>query len=72
LIEATLLKTQPTLKPNKKSKPKVLGLKESKVCKEALSILEIKNAISKLGLEYKTINEVDIYNIIEYILSNKE
>jgi len=53
------------------SKPIFTNNKDNKKSK-TLSIYEIKEAIESLNLEYKQINEIDIYNIFQFIKESKK
>ncbi len=59
MLKGIILDTAPKIKIKNK-------LKESKV-----SIIEINRAIKDLDLKYKRLDEIDLYNIFNYILSKK-
>ena len=67
MIEATFVDE---IKPLKEISKESVKLKKSQklACKELFSIEAINEAIDKLELKYKSLNECDVYNIIEYIL----
>ena len=67
MIEATFVDE---IKPLKVISKERIKLKKSQklACKELFSIEAINEAIDKLDLKYKSLNECDVYNIIEYIL----
>ena len=67
MIEATFVDE---IKPLKAISKESIKLKKSQklICKELFSIEAINEAIDKLDLKYKSLNECDVYNIIEYIL----
>ncbi len=67
MIEATFAKE---IKPLKEIPKNNVKLKKSQklACKEIFTIEAINDAIDKLNLKYKSLDECDVYNIIEYIL----
>jgi len=62
LIKATLLK----------EKPNIALDKSSKASNGTFSIDSINQAFKELDLQYKRVDEVDVYNLIEYLSSKKE
>ena len=62
MIKATLLR----------KKPKIALDKSSKVSNGTFSIDSISQAFKELNLQYKRVDEVDVYNLIEYLSSKKE
>ncbi len=55
-----------------KKKPKI-KLKNKVKSDINIDILSIKEAMETLGIKYKRVDEIDIYNIYQFILnSNKE
>jgi hypothetical protein len=60
VLKATLLKKRPKLKK--------ISKKES----DSLNIEDIKVAIEIFNLKYKRVDEIDIYNIINYLDSYKK
>ena len=62
MIKATLLK----------EKPKISLDKSSKASNGTFSIDSINQAFKELDLQYKRVDEVDVYNLIEYLSSKKE
>jgi len=62
LIKATLLS----------KKPNIALDKSSKASNGTFSIDSINQAFKELDLQYKRVDEVDVYNLIEYLSSKKE
>jgi len=62
LIKATLLS----------KKPEISLDKSSKASNGTFSIDSINQAFKELDLKYKRVDEVDVYNLIEYLSSKKE
>ena len=62
MIKATLLS----------KKPKISLDKSSKASNGTFSIDSINQAFKELDLQYKRVDEVDVYNLIEYLSSKKE
>ena len=60
MLKATLLKKRPKFKK--------ISKKES----DSLNIEDIKVAIEIFNLKYKRVDEIDIYNIINYLDSYKK
>ena len=61
MLKATLLNKKPNFKPSKDSKKA-----------EVIKIEQISKAIDRLGLKYKRVDEMDIYNIIEYLSKEEQ
>lgn len=59
MLKATLLKCKPE------------RLFETSKPKEGIKVEDIKEAIDKLDLKYKRVDEVDIYNILAFLKEQK-
>ena len=69
MLKATLLKDVPNFEDKKIMEDKTkIEKKEYNICKDLFSMDNINSALDSLSLKYKMLNEVDIYNIIEYVL----
>ena len=62
MLKAKVLCTKPDLNENQKENLNTKGI----------TIVEINRAIKELNLDFKQINEVDIYNIFQFILKSKK
>ncbi len=59
MLKATLLKDKPE------------NLFETSKPKKDIRVEDIKEAIKKLGLEYKRVDEIDIFNILSVLKEQK-
>ena len=74
MLRATLIENKPSFS-SKKKKEDYISISKSDYnrCKDIFTINRIDLALNELELKHKIINEVDIYNIIEYVLAaNRE
>jgi hypothetical protein len=74
VLEAKQVKEVPSFEQEQTANKSInLDKQGYALCKELFTPANINLALSELGLEYKMIDEVDIYNIIEHILvTNRE
>lgn len=72
MLKATILDKKPKELLDSK-KIVALSSKDKKRCKELISVEAVADALDSMGFKYKSLDEIDIYNIIIYILdSSKE
>ena len=73
MLKATLLEKPPIIDSKKIKSDKIkIEKNEYNICKSLFDMDNINMALDNLSLKYKMINEVDIYNIIEYILATSK
>jgi len=71
VLKATISDKPPIIEDKKVNNNKIkIGKNEYNRCKELFDISNISVAFERLELKYKMIDEVDVYNIIEYVLAN--
>jgi len=71
VLKATISDKPPIIEDEKVTNHKIkIGKNEYNRCKELFDMSNICVAFEKLELQYKMIDEVDVYNIIEYVLAN--
>lgn len=70
MIKATVLPKKPNLTKNETINSVKLSTKSINRCKEFFSVELVDEAIKSLGLKYKSLDEIDVYNVISYILDS--
>jgi len=68
VLKATILSKKPEIKIDKQEL--IASSKSKQKCKELFSVEVVAKAIEDMELRYKNLDEIDIYNLIVYILDS--
>ena len=70
MIKAAILSKKPNLDIKKDKSTIKASSKSINKCKELFSIEAIDEAMKSMGLKYKSLSEIEVYNLISYLLNS--